>query len=219
MTSARWRLAALLVVIAVGGVVAWLVLGEDLEVVRSAVRDAGAWGGLVFVVLHVAVSLAPVPRSLLGAIAGALFGLAGGIALSVVGSVLAAALTFAIARRLGREAVAQLTGPRIDRVERLLRDQGLVAVVLARLTPVAPFVLTNYGAGVSAVRTRDYALGTLVGVVPGSVAWATVGASAGQDSTILLAVASAGVALFVIALVVGRRLSARAAGSAPSSPR
>jgi uncharacterized membrane protein YdjX (TVP38/TMEM64 family) len=209
MTPARLRLAGLLLAIAVGGVMAWLLLGEDLAVVRSAVRDAGAWGGLVFVVLHVVVCLGPVPRSLLGAIAGALFGVGGGIALSLVGSVLAAALTFAIARRLGREAVAQLTGPRIDRVERLLRDQGLVAVVVARLTPVAPFVLTNYGAGLSAVRTRDYALGTLVGVVPGSVAWATVGASAGRDSTTLLAVASAATLLLVVAVLTGRRLGAR----------
>ncbi len=212
MSAARLRLAALLVALVVGGVVASLVLGDDLEAVRSAVRDAGAWGGLVFVVAHVVICLVPVPRTLLSLLAGALFGVAGGIGLSLVASWATAALTFAIARGVGREAVASLAGPRVARVERLLSEQGLVAVVVARLTPVAPFVLTNYGSGLSAVRGRDYALGTAVGVIPGSVAWATVGGSAGADPTTLLVGATVGVVLLVVTVLLGRRLRA---GTAP----
>ena len=87
-----------------------------------------------------------------------------------------------------------------------MAEQGLVAVVVARLTPVAPFVVTNYGAGLSAVRVRDYALGTVVGVVPGSVAWSTVGGSAGADPTTLLVGATVGVVLLVVTVVLGRRL-------------
>lgn len=215
MSPARLRLVALLVALVVGGVVASLVLGDDLETVRSAVRDAGPWGGLVFVVAHVVICLVPVPRTLLSLLAGALFGVAGGIALSLVASWAAAAVTFAIARGVGREAVASLAGPRVARVERLLDEQGLVAVVVARLTPVAPFVLTNYGSGLSAVRGRDYALGTLVGVVPGSVAWATVGGSAGTDPTTLLAGATVGVVLLVVTLALGRRLGRRRLAGAP----
>ena len=55
-----------------------------------AVRDAGVWAGLVFVVLHVVVCLVPVPRSLFALTAGALFGAQAGIALSLTGSGLAA---------------------------------------------------------------------------------------------------------------------------------
>ena len=101
-------------------------------------RAPGRGAGLVFVVAHVVICLVPVPRTLLSLLAGALFGVAAGIALSLVASSAAAALTFAIARSVGREAVASLAGPRVARVERLLREQGLVAVVVARLTPVAP---------------------------------------------------------------------------------
>lgn len=209
------RLALLVGAVVVGGVLAWSLAGDDLEVVRAAVRAAGAWGWLVFVVLHVVLSLVPVPRSLLALAAGALFGAGAGIALSFVGSLLAAALAFAIARRMGREAVERLAGPRVARVDRLLRDQGLVAVVVARLTPVAPFVLTNYGAGMSAVRTRDYALGSLAGLLPGSVAWATVGASAGTDARTLLVSASVVVVLLVVALLLGRRLAGRRHRTAP----
>lgn len=206
------RLVLLVGAVTAGGLVAWSVLGDDLEVVRSSVRAAGAWGAVVFVVLHVVLSLVPVPRSLLAVVAGALFGVAGGIALSYVGSVLSAATTFALGRRLGREAVTRLAGARAARVDRLLREQGFLAVVLARLTPVAPFVVTSYGAGMSAVRTRDYALGSLAGLVPGSVAWATVGASADADARTLQVAGSVTVLLLVTALVVARRLRARREG-------
>lgn len=209
------RLVLLVAAVAAGGVLAWSLTGDDLAVVRDAVRAAGPWGALVFVLLHVVLSLVPVPRSLLAVAAGALFGIASGIGLSFLGSLLAAALTFAIGRRVGREAVERLAGPRAARVDRLLRDQGLVAVVVARLTPVAPFVVTNYGAGMSAVRTRDYALGTVVGLVPGSVAWATVGASAGTDARTLLVAVSVVVVLLVVALLLGRRLARRRHPAAP----
>lgn len=214
MSRSQVRLAALLAAVAVGGIAAWFVLGDDLDEVRRAVVGAGAWGWLVLVVLHVVLSLVPVPRSLLAAVSGALFGVAGGIALSYGASLVAAALAFGIARRVGREAVEGLTGPRIARAERLLRNQGLVAVVVARLTPVAPFFATNYAAGISAVRGRDYAIGSLAGLAPGSIAWATVGASADADSTTLLVAASVAALLLVAAVLVGRRLGTRATGGA-----
>lgn len=224
MTRPVLRLVLLVGAVAAGGVVAWALLGDDLSVVRRAVDDAGPWGAVVFVALHVVLSLVPVPRSLLAVIAGALFGVAAGIALSVLASVLSAAVTFAIGRRVGREAVARLTGPRVERVERLLHERGLVAVLAARLTPVAPFVVTNYGSGMSSVRTRDYALGTVVGVVPGSVAWATVGGAAGREPGALLWGVTVVVVLLVVAALVGRRgVSAprrpRPTRSGPSSPR
>lgn len=213
------RVGVLVAAVAAGGVAAWALLGDDLSAVREAVVDAGPWGGAVFVVLHVVLSLVPVPRSLLAVIAGALFGVAAGIALSVLASVLSAAVTFAIGRRLGREAVARLTGPRVERVERLLHDRGLVAVLVARLTPVAPFVVTNYGSGMSSVRARDYAVGTVVGVVPGSVAWATVGGTADREPGALLWGVTVVVVLLVAAWLAGRRLGPRPGPHGQARPR
>lgn len=208
MRAARIRLGALLVSIALGGVAGFAVLGDDLGGVRMMVQDSGAWAGLVFVVVHVVFGLVPVPRSLLAVMAGALFGALAGMTLSLVGSVIAAAVTFSLARRFGREAVAQLSGPRIRRVERVLRDHGFVALLTARLTPIAPFSVTNYGAGVSSVRARDYGA-SLVGLVPGSIAWASVGARSGRDADTLAVTASVAIVLFVAPAWVWRRAAGR----------
>ena len=210
--AARLRLLGLGVALLLGGGLAWLLLGGDVDRVQGLVRSTGAWGPLADVALHVLLTLVPVSKNLLSAVAGALFGLAGGIALSWVASMVSAVVTFLVARRLGRPAVAAMTGPRIDRVEAVLRDQGVVAVVVARLTPLLPFTIVNYGAGVSAVSMRDFVLGTAVGILPGTVGYAALGASAGRDATTFVAAGVVAAVLLVGSVLVGRRMSRRGGG-------
>jgi uncharacterized membrane protein YdjX (TVP38/TMEM64 family) len=206
--AARLRLAGLVLAVALGSALAWLVLGGDLDTVRTTVESAGPWAPLSYVVVHVVLSLVPVPKNLLAGIAGVLFGLPLGILLSFVGSLAAASVTFALARRIGRDAVASLTGPRVQRVEDMLREQGLVAVLLARLSPV-PFTIVNYGAGVSPITWRDYLVGTAVGVVPGTVGYVALGASAGQDASTIVLAGTLAVLLFVATVLLGRRTARR----------
>ena len=206
--AARLRLLGLGIAVLIGGGLVWLMLGGDLDAVQAAVASTGAWGPLVYVALHVVLTLVPVSKNLLAGVAGALFGLGLGIALSWLASMVAAVVGFAIARRLGREAVASLTGPRIERVEDILRHQGLVAVLVARLTPI-PFTVVNYGAGVSAVSWRDYVVGTAVGVLPGSVGYVALGASAGRDARTFVVATSVATVILVGALIVGRRMRRR----------
>jgi uncharacterized membrane protein YdjX (TVP38/TMEM64 family) len=205
----RVRLLAAAIALALGAGLVVLVLGGDLQAVRDAVADSGPFGPLVYVLLHVLVTLVPVPKNLLAGIAGALFGLGPGVALSWVASMLSAWVTFELARRLGRDAVSAVTGTRVEQVRRVLREQGVLAVVIARLTPLVPFTVVNYGAGVSPVSRRDYLVGTAIGVLPGTVAYVAVGASAGRDATTILLAGGAGVLLLVGAVLVTRRLRRR----------
>ena len=207
--AARLRLLGLGLALAIASALVWLLVGGDLDAVQSWVESTGAWGPLAYVALHVLLTLVPVSKNLLSGVAGALFGLAGGIALSWVASMLSALVGFAIARRLGREAVAEMTGPRLDRVEDVLRNSGVAAVVVARLTPVLPFTIVNYGAGVSALSWRDFVVGTAVGIVPGTVGYAALGASATRGAGVAAAALAVGVVLFVGSLVVGRRMARR----------
>ncbi len=209
--AARFRLLGLALAVLIAGGLVWLLLGGEVDAVQRAVAATGAWGPVVYVVLHVLLTLVPVSKNLLAGVAGALFGLAGGIAISWVASMLSAVVGFAIARRLGRETVAEMTGPRLARVEDIMRHQGVAAVVVARLTPVLPFTIVNYGAGVSAVSLRDFLVGTAVGIVPGTVGYAAIGASAGRSAAIFAASLVVGTLLFVGALVVGRRMARRSA--------
>ena len=207
--AGRARLLGLTLAVVIAGGLVWVLLGGELDTVQTAIAATGPWGPVAYVVLHVLLTLVPVSKNLLSGVAGALFGLAGGIAVSWVASMLSAVVGFAIARRLGRESVAEMTGPRLARVEDVMRHQGVAAVLVARLTPVLPFTIVNYGAGVSAVSVRDFLVGTAVGIVPGTVGYAALGASAGGSTAIVAASVALGAVLLVGSLLVGRRMARR----------
>ena len=76
--AARFRLLGLALAVLIAGGLVWLLLGGEVDAVQRAVAATGAWGPVVYVVLHVLLTLVPVSKNLLSGVAGALFGLAGG---------------------------------------------------------------------------------------------------------------------------------------------
>ncbi len=120
----------------------------------------------------------------MSAVAGLVSRLVAGIGVVLVAAMLGASIAFVLGRALGRDAVERFTGTRVERVDQLLRRRGILAVIRLRLVPVLPFTAINYAAGLTAVRARDYAIGTAVGTVPGIVAYAALdvyGTSPGQS--------------------------------------
>jgi uncharacterized membrane protein YdjX (TVP38/TMEM64 family) len=174
--SAVLRLA-LLGALLVGAVVAAVLVGvPDADAVRGSVAGLGALTPVVFVLVYAAITLLPLPKNVLSVVAGLLFGLVDGVLLVLPGAMLGALVAFGLGRRLGRDAVERFTGTRVARVDALLARRGLVAVLVSRLVPVLPFTGINYAAGLTAIRLRDFVLGTAIGIVPGTVAYVAVGA-------------------------------------------
>lgn len=208
--SAVLRLGGL-VALLVASAVALQVSGWDgPERLRSAVEDAGPWGPALYVAGYALLVLVPTPASVLTVLGGALFGLAQGVLLAWLGALVGAVGGFALGRRLGRPAVDRLLGGRLAQADRVLSDHGLPAVLAVRLVPLFPFAPLNYAAGLVGVRWRDYVVGSAVGMVPGALAYAAVGASGAEPTRIVVAVA----ALLLLVLVGGwwgRRLLRREA--------
>jgi uncharacterized membrane protein YdjX (TVP38/TMEM64 family) len=206
------RALLLLALVAAGALVAVVADVPEPGSVRDWLRSTGApgWGALV-VVLALA-TLAPVPRTALSVLAGVLAGFWGGLALALGSGVLGALAGFGLARRLGRETVARLAGPRLARADALLTRRGTLAVLTGRLLPVAPFTLVSYAGGLSGMRVRDYLVGSSVGLVPGTVLHVAVGATvgaAGADGgpSVLLSLVPLGLA--AVALLGARWWSRR----------
>jgi uncharacterized membrane protein YdjX (TVP38/TMEM64 family) len=171
-----WRLIVLVVFIAAVIVVGLVVPMPSIEQVRGAADSAGTTGVLVFVAGYAALTLTPMPKNVLSVAAGLTWGFAGGSLLVYLGALLGATLAFVVGRYLGRDAVERFTGARVARVDELLRRHGLATVIGARLIPVLPFTVINYTAGLTAVRRGDYALGTALGIIPGTLAYVAIGA-------------------------------------------
>ncbi len=86
---------------------------------------------------------------------------------ALAGSVISALAGYGLGSQLGRSAVRQLAGKRINEISRQLAKRGFLTMLVVRIVPVAPFTIVNLVAGASHIRLRDFGLGTLFGMIPG----------------------------------------------------
>ena len=192
-----------------------LILGTpDAELMRSRVARAGVWGPLAFFGLYTALALLPVPKALLTVAGGALFGLWWGAGLSLGAALAGAIICFGWGRLLGREIVDRLARGRLGELDSLLTSHGLAAVLVVRLVPFVPFTAINYASGLTGVRFGPYVLGSALGMIPGSLAYAALGAY-GTDPWGLAVTASALVVILVAGSWGARRLQRRHRGEVP----
>ncbi len=113
--------------------------------------------------------------ALIAATAAALGPWMGGLS-ATTGVLLSAMLLFMIGRFLGNKRLQSLLGQRASRVQRRIIGQGVIAVALIRMVPIAPFSLVNLLAGASELRLTDFLIGTLLGMAPGIITMAALGA-------------------------------------------
>lgn len=219
-TRFDYRFKAAILVLVIGAGIA-LALNTDLPdpaVLRDQVAAAGAWGLVTFVVVYAGVTLTPFPASALTIASGLLFGLAIGAAVVVFAATLGAWVAFLLARTLGRDGISRIKWARIATIDALLERRGLAAVLVVRLVPLFPFMAVNYASGLSAVRQRDYLLGTAVGIVPATVGYTALGAYG--TSPLSWPFAAAVLAVVLVSLGAGyaaRRLKNRP--EVPSDPQ
>lgn len=172
------------------------------------------FGPIAVVAMYAVAALLSVPVTLLIAVTGLVFGAIAGAAYALAGTLIAAAAGWAAGAWLGRDAVRELAGERLNQLSERLRSKGLVAMILLRLVPVAPFSIVNLAAGASHIRFWDFMAGTAIGMAPGvvlatSFARQLVTALTHPTPLSLLLVAAIGVALVSMSLVLRRVLMRR----------
>jgi uncharacterized membrane protein YdjX (TVP38/TMEM64 family) len=178
--TAKW---VLLVGLAVGSVGAPFILpGELASALVAWLRGAGALGILVYVAAYAVGAMCMVPSSLLMMTAGMAYGVVWGTLIASPASVVAATFAWLVGRTVARRRVARWAAadPRFHALDAAVGDRGLQIVTLVRLSPLFPFTLLNLAFGVTTVRLRDYALGSLVGLLPVTVLYVYIGSIVGD---------------------------------------
>jgi uncharacterized membrane protein YdjX (TVP38/TMEM64 family) len=148
---------------------------------------------------------------------GLLFGTAAGAPLALVGVTLAALVQMWVARFLAGEHVGALLPQRTRGLEEFLTRHGAVAVMESRIVPVLPYGVVNYSAGLTRLRFRDMAVGTVVGAAPKVFAYTALGGSLTDLASpeAIVAIAVLVVLALAGALFVRRQIAAeRGAASA-----
>jgi phospholipase D1/2 len=152
----------------------WTPLGAWIDL--EALQASAAWiqqqplAPLLVAAAYVLGGLVALPITLMIIATVVVFGPWTGFLYALAGSWLNAMAVFSLGRWMGRDLVRRLAGSLLNRLSRKLSTSGLLAVITVRIVPVAPFSVVNLIAGVSEIRWRDFALGTLFGMLPGVLA-------------------------------------------------
>lgn len=195
--------------------------------VRSGIDSFLQWieanpipGFFVFMVVYLVATVLFVPGSILTLGAGFVFanafGLGPGVLLGSLsvffGASAGAIVSFILGRYLLRDWVKTLTKKYavFEALDVALEEKGFRIMALLRLSPIIPFNAINYIGGVTAISLSAYCL-SLVAILPGTVLYVFLGASAGSladssgsgdNSTVTIAVVVVGAVFGIFAIFV-----------------
>src|SRR5262249_59272949 len=84
---------------------------------------------------------------------------------------------FVLGRTLARDRIAaRVAGnPKFAAIDEAVGREGLKIVLLTRLSPAFPFNLLNYTYGLTRASFRDYEIGSLIGMIPGTAMYVYLG--------------------------------------------
>ncbi len=106
---------------------------------------------------------------------GMVFGLLEGTVITVLAATAGALAVFLAARSAIGDALRRRAGPLAKRLENGFRADALSYLLVLRLVPLFPFWLVNIVPALLGVPVRTYLIGTLVGIIPGTFVFVSVG--------------------------------------------
>ena len=153
------------------------------EAIDAFVTEHRVLAVLAFIGLYiVTVGLSLPGAAFLTVSGGFLFGLVLGAAAAVIGATIGATIIFLVARTALGEPMLRRAGPRAAKLAQGFRQDAFSYLLFLRLVPAFPFFLVNLVPAFAGVRLVPFVTATVLGVIPGSVAFAFAGT--GLDSVI-----------------------------------
>ncbi|MDG5467977.1 TVP38/TMEM64 family protein [Deltaproteobacteria bacterium IMCC39524] len=146
----------------------------------------------IYIVLYAIRPLILFPATILTIASGLIFGPWLGTLFTIIGENASANFGFSLVRWFGREIVATHSTPLMSRWNEKLKQNGVISVMTMRLI-MLPFDAVNFSCGLTAIRQRDYAIGTFIGILPSLIGFVLLGgiAASGAHNRTLVVVLSA----------------------------
>ena len=164
-------------------------LTDTPQLLKQWLNNVGVLkAALIYIVIYTVRPLVLFPATLLTVVSGLIFGPWLGTLFTVIGENCSANFGFTLSRWFGRKTVETHLSSKVSIWDEKLRNNGISTVLTMRLL-MLPFDAVNFGCGLTAIRQRDYAIGTFIGILPsliGFVLLSGVAASGVQNRLIVL---------------------------------
>ena len=148
------------------------------------VEKLGFWGYLLFIFLYNIGTLLFIPGSILTIKGGCLYGLFLGSIIVLFSALFGSIICFLLGRYYCRDWVHQQIKkyPLLQKLDRVVAQEGWKLVFLTRLCPLFPFNLLNYFFGITEISLKDYIIGSFA-ILPGTVMYVYIGSLARDLAT------------------------------------
>lgn len=225
----RGLLAALLVVALIAALLLsagqWGLVTDAIESTREWLTTQGALGIVVYGAIFTICSFLALPVAPWTVVGALVYGPVLGFFVIHGSATLAAVCTFLFARRWLRPNLPRAFGDWNRVLASAGRSEAMRLVLLLRMSPVVPFAVLNYAAGLSRMRLADFFLASAVGKLPNAALYAYSVAAAerlwnsppsdGASSLLFwLGLGATGLAVWQLGRVAARSLGAPALSAA-----
>ncbi len=155
---------------------------DELVALLDWTRGLGFWGPVLLAAIYVVACVFALPGSILTLGAGFAFGLLRGWMAVTAGSLMGVSACFLLGRTVLRKSVERkIAGnAKFRAIDEAVGKEGFKIVLLTRLSPAIPFNVLNYGLSLTKVSFRDFFLGSLIGMFPGTVMYVYFGTLMGS---------------------------------------
>ena len=151
-------------------------LRANQDTLKAFVASHALLAVLGFTLLYASLVAISFPGAgFLSIFAGFLFGLFPGVPAVVIGASIGATVIFLIARSALGASLAAKAGPFMQKFEQGLKENEFSYLFILRLVPIFPFFIVNIVPALFDVKLRNYILTTMLGIIPGSLVYVSVG--------------------------------------------
>lgn len=162
---------------------------------REMIRQSGAFGYTLYILLFIVATLFLLPGSLLVIAGGVIFGL--------LAATLASSASFLFARWLGRELLLKYVGQTaiFQAIEKGIARSGTDFLILTRLIPLFPYNVQNYAYGLTAIPFWTFTFISALTTLPGIFIYTLMASELireGITPLFILKLTLAGLALFAL---------------------
>jgi len=154
----------------------------DTNSLQSVISQFGYFGPLAIIFFMAgAVVMSPIPSAPIALTSGIFYGHTYGTIYVLIGAEIGAIVAFMLARLLGYETVRQRFGDQIN-LNWLNNTRHLMLIVgISRLIPFISFDIVSYAAGLTKLSVFQFAIATLIGILPASFVLAHIGSEMVTD--------------------------------------
>ncbi|MDX2259988.1 MAG: VTT domain-containing protein [Hyphomicrobiaceae bacterium] len=174
-------LAALVVAMGWHRYLSFATIGQNYGMLAAYVSANFAMAIGAYMLAYIAVVALSLPGGLVMTLTGGLlFGLIAGALATAIAATIGATIVFLIARSSLGQAMAARAGPWLSRLAAGFREDAFAYLLFLRLVPAFPFFVVNIVPALLGVRLSTYVTATLIGILPGTIAFTLAGTGLGS---------------------------------------